>query len=220
MKVPGLGVANKLQKTADKLEASGANAADEAATKLRGRTALLISVLAALLALASAGADTANQNIINANIQASNLWAFYQAKNMRQAMIALAADDLEAELRLRPGMDAALEADLRNVVEKRRATAARYESEPDETDPQNPLKGDGKQQLMVRARHWEEQGAVSRAKAKAFGISAVLLQIGVVLGSVAILANNRLSFAGMLVAGALGAAFLANAYLLLVPLPF
>lgn len=221
MRLPGLGVANKLQKAADKLEASGVSAAaDDAAAKLRGRTALLISVLAALLALASAGADTANQNIVNANIQASNLWAFYQAKNLRQTVNTIAADDLEAELRLRPGMDATLKADLQAVVDKRRATAARYESEPDPEDPSNPLEGDGKKQLMARAHHWEEQGATSRAKAKAFGISGVLLQIGVVLGSVAILANNKLSLAGMIVAGLLGAAFLANAYLLLVPLPF
>src|SRR5687768_10496662 len=99
MRIPGLGVANKLQKTADKLE--GGAVADEDAAKLRGRTALLISVLAAFLALASSGADTSNQNIINANIQASNLWAFYQAKNMRQSLNALAADDLEAEIRFR-----------------------------------------------------------------------------------------------------------------------
>ena len=215
MRIPGLGVANKLQKTADKLE--GGAAADEEAAKLRGRTALLISVLAAFLALASSGADTSNQNIINANIQASNLWAFYQAKNMRQTLNAIAADDLEAEIRLRKEMDPALKADLEKVIEKRRATAARYESEPDPADAENPLKGEGKKELMARAKDWERQGAASRAKAKGFGVSAVLLQIGVVLGSVAILANNKLSFVGMLVAGVLGAGFLVNAYLLIVP---
>jgi hypothetical protein len=222
MRLPGLGVANKLQKAADKLKAGdqpGDEAAQAAADKFRGRAALSISVLAALLALASAGADGANQAIINSNIEASNLWSFYQAKNARQTMNGLAADDLEAEVRLRPDLDPALKADLEKVVEKRRATAARYESEPDPADPENPLKGDGKKQLMARARDWEDRATKSQQKAKNFGIAGILLQIGVVLGSVAILANNKWSFLGLFIAGAIGFVFLANAYLLLVRLP-
>lgn len=222
MKVPGLGVANKLQKAADKLKA-GEQPADEAAQaaadKLRGRAALSISVLAALLALAGAGADSANQAIINSNIKESNTWGFYQAKNARQTMNSLAADDLEAEIRARPDMDPALKADLEKVVEKRRATAARYESEPDPKDPDNPLAGDGKKQLMAQARDWQDKQAKSQQRAKNFGFSGIFLQIGVVLGSVAILANNRYSFMGLFIAGAIGFAFLVNAYLLLVKLP-
>lgn len=222
MRLPGLGVANKLQRAADKLKAGEPptdEAAQAAADELRGRAALSISVLAALLALASAGADGANQAIVNSNIEASNLWAFYQAKNARQTMNALAADDLEAEVRFRPDLDAALRADLEKVVEKRRATAARYESEPDPADPANPLAGDGKKQLMARARDWEEKATRAQQKAKNFGIAGILLQIGVVLGSVAILANNRYSFLGLLVAGTIGFVFLANAYSLFVRLP-
>lgn len=222
MRLPGLGVANKLQKAADKLKA-GEQPADEAAQaaadKLRGRAALSISVLAALLALASAGSDAAGQAIVNSNIEASNVWAFYQAKNARQTMNALAADDLEAEVRVRPDLDPALKADLEKVVEKRRATAARYESEPDPKDPENPLAGDGKKQLMARAKHLEDKVAKSQQKAKNFGLAGIFLQIGVVLGSVAILANNKHSFLGLFVAGAIGAVFLVNAFLLLVRLP-
>lgn len=222
MKLPGLGVANKLQKAADKLKA-GEQPADEAAQaaadKLRGRAALSISVLAALLALASSGSDSASQTIINSNIEASNTWGFYQAKNARQTMNAIAADDLEAQIKIRPDMDPALKADLEKVVEKRRATAARYESEPDPDDPENPIAGDGKKQLMARARNWEEKATKSQQKAKNFGFAGVFLQIGVVLGSVAILANNKYSFLGLFVAGVIGLAFLLNAYLLIFRLP-
>lgn len=222
MRLPGLGVANKLQRAADKLK-SGEVPADEvaqaAADKLRGRAALSISVLAALLALASAGADAAGQAIVNSNIEASNVWAFYQAKNARQTMNVLAADDLEAEIRVRPDLDPTLKADLQKVVEKRRATAARYESEPDPKDPDNPLAGDGKMQLMARAKDWEDKVTRAQQKAKNFGLSGIFLQIGVVLGSVAILANNKHSFLGLFVAGVIGSVFLANAFLLLVRLP-
>lgn len=222
MKLPGLGVANKLQKAADKLKAGeqpGDEAAQAAADKLRGRAALSISVLAALLALASAGSDSANQTIINSNIEAANKWGFYQAKNARQAMNRLAADDLDAQIKMRPEMDAALKADLVKVVEKRRATADRYESEPDPKDPENPLAGDGKVQLMASARSWEDRASKSQQRAKNFGFAGVFLQIGVVLGSVAILANNKYSFAGLFIAGALGLVFLVNAWFLLFRIP-
>ena len=221
MKMPGLNVANKLQKVSDKLQDGEGEAASPAdADKLRGRAALAISVLAALLALAGSGSDTSSQQVINANIQASNLWSFYQAKNARQTMNSLAADDLETEIRMRgAAIDPALKAELTAIVDKRRATASRYESEPDPGDPANPLKGDGKKQLFARAKDWEEKVVSSQRRGKNFGFAGILLQVGIVLGSVAILANNRQAFYGMLAGGLLGAVFLANAYLSFFVLP-
>ena len=221
MKMPGLNVANKLQKVSDKQQdADGEAAAAADAETRRGRTALAISVLAALLALAGSGSDTSSQQVINANIKASNLWAFYQAKNARQTMNALAADDLEAEIRLRgDAMDPALKAELATIIDKRRKTAARYESEPDPNDPENLLKGEGKKQLAAQAHDWEDKVASAQRKGKNFGFAGILLQVGIVLGSVAILANNRGAFYGMLVGGLLGSIFLANAYLSLFALP-
>jgi hypothetical protein len=222
VKVPGLGVANKLQKAADKLKAGetpGDEAAEAAAAKLRGRAALSISVLAALLALASSGSDAAAQTIIKSKIEASNFWAWYHAKNVRQTVNEIAAQDLDAVIKSRPEMDAALRADLQKVVDGRNAKAARYESEPDPKFPGDPLKGEGKKELMAQAREHDAQGLRAQQRAKNFGFSGIFLQIGVVLGSVAILANNKYSFMAMFVAGAIGAVFLANAYVTLFKLP-
>ena len=46
--------------------------------------ALLISVLALFLALAETGAKGAQTSALAQNIEASNLWAFFQARSIRQ----------------------------------------------------------------------------------------------------------------------------------------
>jgi hypothetical protein len=51
----------------------------------------LIAALAALLALLEAGGKSAQTEAINANLQASDLWAFFQAKPARMTTIQTAA---------------------------------------------------------------------------------------------------------------------------------
>jgi hypothetical protein len=46
--------------------------------------ALLIAALAALLAVVEMTGGNAEQDALKANVDASNLWAFYQAKTIRQ----------------------------------------------------------------------------------------------------------------------------------------
>ena len=213
MKLPGLKVADKVKKLSEKTGEPGS----EAAERLRGRAALAISVLAAFLALASAGADRSAQAIVNANIKASDLWNFYQAKNTRQAIQVAAADALEAELQVHgSAVPPAVAQSMTDNVAKRRATAARYEDEPSRDAPDDPLKGDGKKQLSAQAKHWE--GLVGRAQrqGRSFGQAAIILQIAIVLGSVSILAGSRAMFWGAVVSGAAGAFLLLDAHLLLL----
>jgi Domain of unknown function (DUF4337) len=51
------------------------------------RIGLLIAALAALLALLEAGGKSAQTEAINANLQASDLWAFFQSKTARMTTI-------------------------------------------------------------------------------------------------------------------------------------
>src|SRR5688500_3624802 len=103
--------------------------------------ALLIAVLAAILAVGGLGGGNATDDMIISNIRASDTWAFYQAKNIRQTIYEIEADELESRLAETAGPDrAALEARLADY----KATAARYESEPDPAAPNDPLRGEGK----------------------------------------------------------------------------
>jgi len=69
-----------------------------AAERFRRRAAVTIAVLAMLLALTSLGGANAGKETTNNNIQASDTYAFYQAKAIRQTQYQLAADELRQRL--------------------------------------------------------------------------------------------------------------------------
>ena len=196
-------------------DAAGDDAAD---TRLRNHAALLIAILAALLAVCGLGGGNATDDMIDNNIKASNTWAFFQAKNMRQTAYEIAIVEIEGDL-----AEAGLTPDRRATMERQlaehRDTIARYESEPDPEAPNDPLRGEGKRQLRAQAQAYEAAREVASAQDNSFDMAEVLLQLALVLGSVAILALNRpiLLLAGVL--GLLGTLLTVNGFLLLFALP-
>jgi len=171
--------------------------------------ALLIAVMAAVLAVGGLGGGNATDEMIISNIRASDTWAFYQAKNVRQTLYEIEVADLES----RPSPDEARIADYK-------ATIARYDDEPDPAAPDDPLRGEGKKQLMAQAQAFETARDEAAAKDDNFDFAEVALHLALVLGSVAILAGNRaiLTLSGVL--GAIGALLTLNGFLLLFALPF
>lgn len=196
-------------------------AENEADDRFRSRVALLIAFMAMLLAITSLGGGDAAEDIFNNNIQASDTWNFYQAKNIRQTAFRLAADELESELAV---VGASLSPEARASLEQKikvyRDTVARYESEPDKDDPVNPIRGEGKKELTARAKHFESERDRAQERDPNFDFAEALFQIAIVLASVAILANSRMIVTAALVAGALAAVLMINGYSLLFPLPF
>lgn len=193
----------------------------EADDRFRSRVALLIAALAALLAISSVGGDNVGEALIVSNIHASDTWAFYQAKNVRQTVISTAADAMEADLAIQGGtIDPAMRAQLQNRIDGYRATIARYDSEPDPDFPADSTKGEGKKQLAAKARMFEAARARAEAQDSSFDYADALFQIAIVLGSVAILALSRKILGFSIAAGTLATLLMINGYLLLVPLPF
>ncbi len=187
----------------------------------RTRAAIIIAVLAMLLAIASLGGDNATKQATDANIRASDTWAFFQAKNVRQTSYELAANELEATLALQgAALDPAASSQIQAQIQRYRDTAARYESEPDPSDPSDPLKGEGKRELMARAQHWEGVRDRALAQDPNFDYSTALLQIAIVLSSVAIVATSRAILGLGIALGVVGALLMANGFFLLVDLPF
>src|SRR5262245_36594957 len=113
----------------------------DATNQFRTRAAITIAVLGMLLAIASLGGEGALKQTLNATVWASDTYAFYQAKNIRQTATMLAADALESTLRLHAdAMNSAQRQDLERRLADYRVEIARYESEPAPEDPGNPLK--------------------------------------------------------------------------------
>ena len=194
-----------------------AEARETADDSFKNRAALIIAFMATLLAITSLGGGNAAEDVANNNIHASDTWAFYQAKSIRQTTMRVAADSLEADLRANPNMPAEAREFVQKKIDEYRATATRYEDEPDKDDPGNPLKGEGRKQLTARARDYEEQRERAQKQDPNFDFAEALFQIAIVLASVAILAGSRLVLRVSLVAAAAAALLMLNGYLLFLP---
>ena len=154
------------------------------------KIAVLISVLAATLAIVEAGGKSAQNASLSANIHANDLWAFYQAKTIRLTTLKTGADMLELSV---PG-----EAAAKKVAEWRGA-AARYD-----TDPEG---GEGRKELMAKAKAAEAERDHALASYHQFEYGAAALQIAIVLSSAAVVTGTLVLayFAGGL--GVLGIVF-------------
>ncbi|HEV7874021.1 MAG TPA: DUF4337 family protein, partial [Enterovirga sp.] len=68
---------------------------DRETDRFKQRTAIVIAVFAMLLAITGLGGQNAAKEALSSNIQASNIYSFYQAKSIRQTSFVLAADSFE-----------------------------------------------------------------------------------------------------------------------------
>jgi hypothetical protein len=190
-------------------------AEQEADNRFRNRAALLIAILAAILAVGGLGGGNATDDMIANNIKASDSWAFYQAKNVRQTMYEIAADELRASLDT-GAISGAGRASAEARLKEYQGTIARYDSEPDPKAPNDVLKGEGKKEISARAQSYEGAFEEASARDNNFDLSEVLLQLALVLGSVAILALNRWVLGLSAVLGLAGSLLTLNGFLLLV----
>ena len=184
---------------------------DKTHDRFKQRAAVTIAILAMILAITGLGGSNAGKEAVNNNVLASNYWNFFQAKNMRQTSIALAADQLELAWLNDPALSAEAKAALKAKAEAYRKTAARYESEPDTQE--------GKKELIQRAKEHETLRNHALKQDPYFDYAEALLQIAIVLISVAIVADLVwLSFVGGAL-GILGTLLMINGYTLLVAIP-
>lgn len=155
-------------------------------------TALLIAILALFLALAETGAKAAQTEALTRNIEAANLWAFFQARTIRQTTVRTAAEQTALDL---VGADDARRAAMTRQIEGWRESATRWESEP--------TTGEGRRELATRARAAEQIRDRSMAAYHHYEVGSAAFQVAIVLASAAIVTSVPLL--GIL-AGVLGLA--------------
>src|SRR5213078_561517 len=134
--------------------------------------ALLIAVLALVLAFSETLGKGAQTNALALNIEASNLWAFFQAKTIRQTVLRTAAE----EVSIAEKGDAA-----KKQLDKWRETAQRYQNEPET--------GEGRDQLAARAKEAEKKRDRSMAAYHQYEFASAAVQIAIVLASASIIAE-------------------------------
>jgi hypothetical protein len=190
------------------------DAAEEQRTeneRFRRRAAVCIGVLAMLLAISGLGGGNATKVMLNSNIQASDSYAFYQAKDIRQTSTQLAADSLQTVLLTQPDLPADARAQIQSKIDSYNATVARYESDPSS--------GEGKQELLQTAQAYVDAREHAAKQDPNFDYAQALYQIAIVLGSVSIVATSRNLLLIAIGLGVLATLLMLNGFFLIVPLP-
>ncbi|MBI5130900.1 MAG: DUF4337 domain-containing protein [Rhodopseudomonas palustris] len=141
------------------------------------KIALLISVIALFLAFSETLGKAAQTESLAKNVEASNLWAFFQAKSIRRTVVQTVSE--EARLSMGSVGDAAAKAALQKQIEEWQKTAQRYRSEPET--------GEGSEQLAERAKHAEHDRDLAQARYHHYELASAAFQIGIVLASATII---------------------------------
>ncbi|MEW6659241.1 MAG: DUF4337 domain-containing protein [Thermodesulfobacteriota bacterium] len=170
------------------------------------RVALTTAIFAVILAITSLGGSNAMKEMLLAQQQASDQWAFYQAKVIREHLYRQQKQRLELDLLEKE----ALKPEVRQ----------RYEALLQQTSKEAERYGLEKKDIRKEAEKLEHERDINRNKDPYFDYAEVLLQIAIVMASISILAHSRRIFIFALVSAALGALLSLNGFLLILRIPF
>ncbi len=179
-------------------------ARDKAFTR---RVALTTALYAVVLAITALGGSNATKEMLLAQQQASDQWAFYQAKVIREHQYRAQALRLEAEL-------------LERGATMLPAVRAKYEELRGKFADEETRYGAEKRDIEKAAKRLEHERDVNRERDPNFDLAEALLQIAIVIASVSILSTSRPLYGVSIVFAVIGAILSLNGFLLLVHLPF
>ncbi len=170
------------------------------------RVALTTAIFAVILAISSLGGNNAMKEMLLAQQQASDQWAFYQAKALREHFYRGQKMKLELDLLEKETLKPEIKRRYEELLKKMTEEEVRYDAE--------------KKQIEQEAKHLEHERDANRDKDPYFDYAEVLLQIAIVLSSIAILAHSRRIFIFALVAASVGSLMAINGFLMIMRLPF
>jgi hypothetical protein len=171
------------------------------------RVALVTAVYAVVLAIAALGGNHAMKEMLLAQQQSSDQWAFYQAKVIREHLYRAQKMRLEVDLAERGA------ASRPEAREKMEALFKKF-------DEEEKRYGAEKKDIEKDAKKLEALRDLFQARDPYFLIAEALLQIAIVMSSVSILARSPLIFSFSLVLALVGAVLTTNGYLMVFQLPF
>jgi hypothetical protein len=175
--------------------------------KFTKRVALTTAIFAVILAITALGGKKAMKEMLLAQQQASDQWAYYQGKVIREHLyrsqtLRLEIDLIEQGRGMKPEVKERIEAMLKKMTDEE----ARYNAE--------------KKEIEKEAKKLEHERDVYRAKDPYFEYGEVLLQIAIVMASISILSGSRPVLYFALTGAMLGALFSINGFFLILRIPF
>jgi hypothetical protein len=170
------------------------------------RVALTTAIYAVILAISALGGNQAMKEMLLAQQQASDQWAFYQAKVVREHIYRGQKLRLELDLLERDALKPEVKKRYEELLQKMAAEEGRYGTE--------------KKEIEHEAKKLEHERDLYRGKDPYFEYGEVLLQIAIVMSSIAILAHSLPVYIFSLIAASLGTLMTFNGFFLFFHLPF
>ena len=149
------------------------------------RAAVIIAIMAAFLALNEFAEKDAQTNYLAGHIAASDIWAQYQAKSVRSAVLSSEAELLES-------LPKASDPAIQKRIAAARARAAHMRSEPGD---------DGMEQLAARAHAQEHLRDHEMHRKDMLEVASGGLQIAIVLASISVVIDLPLLMVGSVLLG-------------------
>jgi hypothetical protein len=164
---------------------------------IKDKAGWVITVLAALLAVNTYIANGFSSKVLNNTIAANNAYSFYQAKAIKQTLAEQSLDDAVAKTDV-------------EKAERLKAKIERYESDP--------ATGEGKKELLVKARALEAERDDARKHGPWLTFAGTAFQLAIVLLSASILAVSMSMFWGSIAVGLVASLLLSQGMWLWIPL--
>jgi Domain of unknown function (DUF4337) len=161
------------------------------------RIALVIAILALCLSFSETLGKGAQTEVITANVESSDLWGFYQAKNIRMTVVTTAAEEMTVAAET--ASDPAVKAAMAKQIDAWKKTAERLDTEPKT----------GRKELLEQATDKEKDRDLAKAKYHHYELASAAFQVGIVLASATVITGmvGLAYFAGVL--GLIGVALVA-----------
>ena len=160
---------------------------------IKDKAGMVIVVMAFCLAITTYYASSFSGAVLKNTLKATDTYAFFQSKSIKQAIAEGQRDDYVAR-----GDKA--------KAEKLDAKIARYESEPD--------KGEGKKELLAKAQSYEKARDDASKHTPWLTFASMAFQLAIVLLSASILAVNNRMYKGSLYVAVAGMILLSQGILL------
>jgi Domain of unknown function (DUF4337) len=171
--------------------------------------AVYIAILAVALSICSVGGGNATKDATARNIEASNAWAFFQAKNIRRNDVRIEISNLELRLATEPALSDAAKTAIEDKLKQYREQEAHLTFEPET--------GEGVKELMAKGKALETQRDRAMRKDPYFDYGQA---IAIVLASVAIITGGSILLVLSAVLATGGLISMLNGFALLYSLPF
>ena len=117
----------------------------------------------------------AQTEVTTKNIEASDLWGFFQAKNIRMTQITTAAEEMTVAAA--GATDPAAKDAMQKQIDAWKKNVERIDTEPKT----------GRKDIEEQAKHAEEERDLSTAKYHHYELSSAAFQVGIVLASAAVI---------------------------------